>query len=194
MNIEYHSLLRAAFGGKLPSGRMPLEEVVNSIFRENGWGREALVREFAWAIPSDEALHCIAEHGPIVELGAGSGYWAYLLGQLGIDVVALDRYVNSKHKHWVDVQRGGAKALRRHSGRTLFLCWPPYDTNMADNALRIYRGSTLAYIGEGHGGCTGNDLFYNRLDRYWEEIESVAIPQWPMVHDTLSVYQRKVKG
>ena len=43
--------------------------------------RKPLIWAYAWAIPSDEAIHAIAELGPLLELGAGTGYWAWLLRQ-----------------------------------------------------------------------------------------------------------------
>ena len=52
--------------------------------------RAALIREYAFAVPGEEALTCIARHAPIVEIGAGSGYWARCLRERGVDVVVAD--------------------------------------------------------------------------------------------------------
>lgn len=37
---------------------------------------QPLVEKFAWAIPDNRSLRIIAEFSPIVEIGAGKGYWA----------------------------------------------------------------------------------------------------------------------
>lgn len=40
--------------------------------------RDVLVRDYAWAIPNHEAIEACAALSPIVEVGAGSGYWAHI--------------------------------------------------------------------------------------------------------------------
>lgn len=41
-------------------------------------------------MPTDEAIETIAEYGPVLEVGAGSGYWSYVLSEAGVDVIATD--------------------------------------------------------------------------------------------------------
>lgn len=54
-----------------------------------------LRRSYAWAVPTKEALECIAQHAPpegVVEIGSGTGYWAHLLRSCcDVDVVAYDQ-------------------------------------------------------------------------------------------------------
>ena len=45
---------------------------------------------FAFGVPSEEICEAIAAHTPIVELGAGTGYWAAMLARRGADVPAFD--------------------------------------------------------------------------------------------------------
>ena len=53
--------------------------------------RQQLVRRYAYGIPTTEALDAVAAAAPsgIVEVGAGTGYWARLLHDRGVEVVAL---------------------------------------------------------------------------------------------------------
>lgn len=53
--------------------------------------RFAFIRKYGYAIPNDAALDEIAKHSPILEVGAGNGYWAYELTKRGVDVVATDK-------------------------------------------------------------------------------------------------------
>ena len=54
--------------------------------------RKSLVRRYAWAIPSTAAIKWIAERCPeIIEIGAGRGYWAMLLANAGVDILAFDQ-------------------------------------------------------------------------------------------------------
>jgi hypothetical protein len=152
--------------------------------------RDAMRREYAYAIPTQEALEEIAAHGPVVEIGAGSGYWAMLLSQL-TDVVAYDTGAWRFTKKWFEVNRGGPKKVRDHHDRTLFLCWPPYNTPMAVKTLKLYRGDIVAFVGEGNGGCTAGDDFFEQLEREWSEVQTVWIPQWNHIHDYLSIWKRR---
>lgn len=52
--------------------------------------RTYLIRKYAFGVPGEEALACLAGHAPIVEMGAGIGYWARCLRERGVDVVAYD--------------------------------------------------------------------------------------------------------
>ena len=80
---------------------------------------------------------------------------------------------------------------RHFPERTLFLCWPPYRGAMASKSLEFYAGKTVIYVGEGHGGCTGDDKFHRMLECGWEEVEEVEIPQWDGIHDRMWVYRRR---
>jgi hypothetical protein len=116
--------------------------------------RDEMVMTFAWAIPNQAAIDAIAALSPIVEVGAGLGYWAYLLEKAGADIVAYDigndTYFDTDAEPWSLVHRGTAiDAMENHGDRTLFLCWPPYDHPMAHEALDLHRGEHVAYVGEG---------------------------------------------
>lgn len=157
--------------------------------------RSKLVKMYAWAIPTEEAIEAIHKlKMPIVEIGAGSGYWAYCMRQLGIDVVAYDaepyqnRYING---NWSEVLVGDEKAIRQHYDRALLLVWPPYNTPMASDTLSNFKGSHVVYVGESAYGCTGDDKFHTLLEKEWDVVEEVDIPQWPGIHDYLTIYRRK---
>jgi hypothetical protein len=160
--------------------------------------RVACVRRYAFGVPSRAALDAIAQHAPIVELGAGTGYWAYLLQNRGVDIVAYDLappgQADNAYKFdprtWTEVRSGGVEVLDQFADRALFLCWPGYRDTFADDALAAFRGKVLIYVGEGAGGHTANDAFFDRLRRDWVPGGQVAIPQWSGVHDALSIYYR----
>lgn len=156
--------------------------------------RRVYVVRYAWAIPNDAALEVLARLAPIVEVGAGGGYWAGMLRARGVDVLAYDRRPASlpwADRAWSTVERDGEGVAGEHPGRTLFLCWPPLGEPMAANALRAYRGRHVVYVGEGPGGCTADDSFHDLLCQHFELVEEVDIPQWPGIHDCLEVWRRR---
>jgi hypothetical protein len=156
------------------------------------------VRRYAFAVPTPAALATLAHLAPIVELGAGTGYWAYLLRRRGVDCVAYDlappdRLPNPSRFHpftWTEVAAGDVDVLRHHADRTLFLCWPPYRHPLASQALTSYAGATLVYVGEPAGGRTADEQFFDLLARSWVATQQVALPNWPGTHDQLTVYRR----
>ncbi len=152
--------------------------------------RRELAALFSWAIPDDGALAVLAGYGPLVECGAGTGYWAALLRARGADVEASD--IAPGRPRWTPVQRSNAvAAVRASRGRTLFVCWPPFDDDGASYAaVRAYRGDVLLYLGGGAGGPAGTERFHAELELNWSPGEQVAVPNWPGLRDRLIAYRR----
>lgn len=163
-------------------------------FSLNGEGRTGLRHRYAFAVPTEEAIQVIAALSPIVEIGAGSGYWASLIARAGAEVVAYDdRSWDAEFtKYWCPVRNGGPEKLDEHPGWTLFLCWPPYDTPMAHECLLRHTGRHVVYVGEECGGCTGDEAFHAMLDRAYDETWTIALLQWPGIHDDLKLYEKKI--
>ena len=90
-----------------------------------------------------------------------------------------------------DSAASAVDAVRSSPGRTLFLCWPPYDDDDASYAaLRAYRGDALVYVGGGADGPTGTVRFHQELALNWRPAEQVLLPNWPGLRDRLVVYRR----
>lgn len=161
--------------------------------------RHDLVRLYAWAIPNEEALDTLAKLAPIVEMGAGTGYWAWLLRVRGVDVMAYDKAPPRLAKknafsftcQWTGVLPGRPAKLAKYSNRTLFLCWPDYRTDFASRCIEAYTGDTVVYVGEGRGGCTGDDKFHDLLEFGWGCQKTVQIPRWGGIYDAMFVWRRK---
>jgi hypothetical protein len=164
--------------------------------------RRELASLYSWAIPTDAALDVLARYAPLVECGAGMGYWAALLRTRGVDVIACDlappgskgrnRYHSRGRRPWTEIQRSASvAAVRRHAGRSLVLCWPPYEDDAASYAvLRAYRGDVIVYIGEPDEGATGSVRFHRELRLNWTPIEALELPHWPRLRDRVVVYRR----
>ena len=138
--------------------------------------RAAAIGTYGFAIPSDEALDAIERYSPdgVVELGAGTGYWASLLHRRGVDVVAFDLEPPPSPQNawfagsrpWHPVHRGDHDRVREHAGRTLLLVWPTKNEIWAAAALDAYReagGQCVVFVGEGPGGRTGDATFHALL-------------------------------
>jgi hypothetical protein len=161
--------------------------------------RRVLAEKYSYAIPNEEAIREVVRLSPIVEIGAGTGYWASLINSAGGVVVAYDKApVNSKIKNYYKftdqhfrVKRGGPSVLSRYPDHTLLLCWPPYGKPMAKDCLNLYKGNTVVYVGEGDSGCTGDEKFHDALEAEWVLKKEIDIPQWSGIHDTMMIYTRR---
>jgi hypothetical protein len=159
--------------------------------------RRELAALFAWAIPGDEELDALARYAPLVECGAGMGYWTALLRLRGVDALAYDLFspkerARGAREPWTEVHRDASVvAVSRHRDRVLFLCWPPHERDDASyEPLRAYRGEILIYVGESGEGVTGTLRFHRELALNWTPIEEIAMPRWPWLRDRLVVYRR----
>jgi len=172
------------------------ESIVNKSDRFSAlpyYKRQDLVKKYAWAVPDENAIEKIVSYSPIVEIGAGSGYWAWLIEQAGGDIICYDK--SPWDDSYSEVSKAEESAVNEHADRSLFLCWPPLcwpplSTDMGSNALSHYEGDAVLYIGEGKGGCTANDEFHRKLEIDYNLEEVVDIPQWPSVYDSLYIYKR----
>lgn len=223
-------LLAALEPGSLPlEGERPVVDVHDWLARLHATFEPDLARDqlnvltelfirslFAYALPTAEALQRIADFsaGGIVEMAAGRGYWAALLGNLGVDVEAFEQTPDPtsnpwtgfpeklkdllvakpvaaiKDSLWFPVQEGTPASLAsRHREATLLLIWPPKD-GLATECLERFPGSRLVYVGEPRGlGCAEDD-FFGALWAGWDLVGVIDIPRFPWLYDRVFLYER----
>lgn len=169
-------------------GRTPLER---TLIRR-------IVEESAFAEPTPEALEVIARYAPILEIGAGTGYWAYHLRRRGVTVVAYDKAPPDERRSptgfrrvWSPVLRGRAQKAKKFPGHTLFLCWPEDD--VASKALFAYRGRHVIFVGDAEGRHTNDPAFREALRRDFIELERLELPGVVTERDLLIVYRRAIQ-
>ena len=193
-------------------GNPYLGEVMSLIRAARRDGREALVRalgekrselisRYAFSIPTPDIVREIARLSPLVEIGAGSGYWARCLRAAGADIVAYDTRPPGEglpfdpaggnpwfEEEWFNVTEGDAAMAGRYPERSLFLCWPPIHDAMAMDALSGYRaagGKKLVYIGS--PGSSGDEAFHRELATLTVE-RSARLWSWPGIDEMLVIY------
>lgn len=183
-------------GGRVTPGALPVPEPLAAVLDLDGRRRE-LASRFSWAVPTEAALGLVADHGPILEVGAGTGYWAALLRDRGVDVRPTDAEPAGSAYHrggrvWTEVARAGAvAAVRAWPGRALLLCWPPPDDDTAGYAaVRAHTGDTVLYVGGGVDGPTGTVRLHRELDLNWTVTDELALPSWPGIPDRVTVWRR----
>lgn len=170
-------------------------------FLDDRANRRRLTDAFSWTITDPATVRFVAEHaGPrLIDPMAGTGYWAYLLRQLGIRAIASDVdppdlganpwHAGSTHCH-VRVRRGAEAVTAAGSARrTLLLSWPPMGTPDGADILAAYPGDRMIYIGD--PDCTGNERMYELIEQGWHRIAYHEPVRYDGIDDLVMVYDRK---
>ncbi len=159
-------------------------------------------KQYAWSVPTPEALSQVAAGERLIEIGCGTGYWGRLWRDRGIDCLLYDinppqeGSTNKSHPNtecWTEVLPGDETKLAEHADRTLVLMWP-FD-GVATRSLDFYQGNRLIYVGQpngGHHGRTGGEEFESRLKSGgWILVKTLELPHWVGRTDRMYVYERK---
>jgi hypothetical protein len=164
--------------------------------------REEYIRQYSFAILTPDTIEEIRPYGPILEVGAGTGYWAYELTRAGVSVLATDPEPLHHHgchnpypfqKHWCTVKKQtAASAIRKNPDMNVLTVWPEYNASWTGKMLEKYTAKHLIYVGEPAGGCTGDDNFHQQLETRFELVKQIDIPQFFGIHDYLYILQNKV--
>ncbi|WP_054812815.1 hypothetical protein [Nocardia arizonensis] len=140
--------------------------------------RDLLVRTYSPAIPSPADMAwlrtTLAGRG-VIEVGAGAGYWAWQLRQIGVDVVAVDDKSRRCEYQWTEVRFGNGADACEHADRALVLIGPPRGSHTAQTALDFYDGDLLIFAGD--ESTAAGRIFHESLATGWREIG--AAPHHP---------------
>ena len=178
------------------------------------WWHACRFRVAAWAAfacPNThaiEALKMFSKEEGIMEVGAGVGYWAFVLRNAGINVLAYDKQppsdsswkckkIHSNEYHgqfpaWSEVLPGDTAAPCK-TDRVLLICYPPPDSAMGVKALQGFSGNRLAYVGEMRGD-TGTADFEGRLRADWDLVGvPISLPNFCNTCYSLTLWQKRLK-
>jgi hypothetical protein len=188
--------------------KLPREKVQRLLDQGSGgynWGmnrdRGKFVRLYSWSIPCKEAVDAIIKYaqGPVYDPMAGSGFWAKILNDHGVNVIASDLHTSSKHNDYEHKGRHGkvrranayqvAGQTMHRRGGSLILSWPPYGSPVGYNIIKLVPvGTVVFYFGESWGGCTGDDAMFQYFNQNFKELEEVKLPQFDGIRDSLAIW------
>ena len=163
----------------------------------------ALTDKYSWAVPDLQAIKVISFFSPLIEIGAGAGYWAKLLSDNGVKIRAFDRKISKNC--WSHVQKGGPeKLLDDDKDSNLFLCYPDEATSMGVECIEKFTGEYILHIGElistpGTGSLSEPQKPWGRTSSSDMQIElmfnfhcvlSLELQGYPHAKDHLTVWKR----
>lgn len=161
-------------------------------FRGQQWfgKRQELVDEYSWAVPTEAAVRYISAFESVLEVGAGTGYWAHLVEQHGGSVHPTD--IDPPDNTYAPVHEFAAADLGEEiQDGVVLLVWPPHDTDMASTTLS-YEPNHVLYVGETRGGCTADAEFFDTLDRRYGLVGKIEIPSYAGISDNFFHYARNI--
>lgn len=174
----------------LPSGRAGVRDSLANFYQRDGF-----IEEFGFSLPCSEALDVLERHAPILEIGAGSGYWSALMACRGIDVVATDpaieKFKFETGRYFPIVSLQGKTAVRRHSDRNVFCSWPSLTETWLRQAARAMRpGRTLIVVRE---DATADERTWNYLEMAFRFIGDCRLPCWWGLHDRIEIWKKRAR-
>ena len=110
---------------------------------------KVLLDKYSWAIPDTRCLNILSTFSPLIEIGAGKGYWCSLLRNMNVDIVAYDNDKDNTDT-FTTVLLGNEKSLKQKSNnnRNLFLCYPDENYELALKCMQYYDGQYIIHVGE----------------------------------------------
>jgi len=160
--------------------------------------QKAFNRKWGFSIPCLEVVQKLVALSPLVEVGAGTGFWSALLRSAGADIIATDiisegspGYGMSIGTHCPITALDARTAVVSYPERNVFCSWPTRDAEWCTEAVNeIQPGRIFALIGRPRGGTTGSPSLFDLLDARFTWIDQVEIPQFPAENDDFRVFRR----
>lgn len=163
-----------------------------------------LMHHFGCVVPSYEGLEVIkkaASGRPVVEIGSGNGYWAYMLRRMGLKVDAVDNLQSEYRTLWISdtIVREGEKYLQSEKGSedaVLLLVYPIVGLDFTTKILKCYEGRTITVAGtQNRNGYTA---FEDRtIDEYittekpeFEKKVQIPLPSFAGKDEALFVFEK----
>ncbi|KEY68757.1 hypothetical protein S7711_00628 [Stachybotrys chartarum IBT 7711] len=170
------------------------------------------MHHFGCVTPSHESLQIIktlAEGRALVDMGAGGGYWAWMLRCYGLTVHAVDNMQSEWRVQWLDdlVVADGVQWLRKNNhGKDLVLLmvYPVVgggvgggtEGSFTRTLVDAYQGDTIAVVGTQNGnGYTSfkgmtMDQYMEKEHQDWTKVVQIPLPSFAGKDEALYIFQR----
>lgn len=138
---------------------------------------------YAWSIYTKETLDAIASYVKdmkCIDVAGGAGLFTKFMRERGVDIDLNDLVetceeddLYCREYQWCHVDiPGDARDIDYSKYGCVFMFWPPcVTTDEEENDAwdievlkKLRPGTTVVYLGESYGGCTGSRQFHSYLD------------------------------
>jgi hypothetical protein len=170
--------------------------------------RESYIRQYGFYIVSEDFIQNTVENfskNKILEVGAGTGFLSACLQNAGVDIIPTEAHLTNNHygfkKTYTEIiEEDSVNYLKNNKNRfdTVLMSWPNYDSTFAYKVVKnMVAGQTLIYIGEGYGGCTADDKFFDYMEEHAEILHNETNKfnqgsfSWVGIHDRVQIFKIK---
>lgn len=168
--------------------------------------REEYTKNVGWFIITKEVVTILSEFlkdKNTIEVLAGTGYFAKCIRDKGN--ISRKQYKAYDNGSFMKYKNEFKTVTKKNTFNTpikkadvIIMNWPEYSENHAERIVKkMVSGQYLIYNGETYGGCTGNDEFFNILERDFSILEDITSElndhhvRFFGINDYWHVYQKK---
>ena len=177
--------------------------------------REEAIRHMGFALITKRFARNLANYingEKCLEIMAGKGTLSKALLDEGVDIKVTDNF-SWKHRlnmddTWTQVENIDCLDAIRKYGKDVsyIICsWIPYEDSIGYEALKLMNevnpNCKMIVIGEGKGGCTADDKFFDHCDYvdlgkdgYSCEAPIEGFKSWDGIHDYVSIIKYREEG
>lgn len=163
-------------------------------------------KRISWTIPSRQLINnCTSFIGvnEVLSVASGQGLVEHLLQLKNVNIHATDAFIDDRNRKclitplFCDVEHlDYVKAIKKYkTSKILMINWPQQYSEMARDALRMFKGNKFIYIGEEKTGCTATDGFFDEVKKKWKCIKRFNMPHFDTCDRILDIchfYKRRI--
>lgn len=145
----------------------------NASFEQTWNIREQHIKFLGFPIITKEVIFELASflgEMKVADLGCGTGYISAALKARGVNIDAYDDYSSTysvgtmNNVQYCKVENVDYFNIDLDHYNAILMSWPDYDSDNAYKiASKMKSGQILIYQGEGKGGCTADDKFFDLI-------------------------------
>lgn len=161
---------------------------------EYGWepiDNTSILRKYPEYLPTDKNLETIVEYSPLLEVGAGNGYWSKKIDSSGGKIVSTDIFPHDfkNEKTFYDISKEDHTIVLKHKDKSVLLCHPPSSDWSLDLLEMMEKGQEIIFVGEVYG-CDATPDFFKYLQTCFDIIEVQDVIDWKSHNAKLIIAQK----
>jgi len=171
-------------------------------------GRDHYIAQYGFVLLTAECVDDLANllaGKAVLEVGAGTGFLSHCLAEKGVNVLAQDLASPGEaspyrfQKKWKLDHIGPFEEVLTDKYDAVLISWPCMGSRFAFNVAKaMVQGQVLVYQGEGAGGCTASDAFFDYMestDWTFQEEATEGLNRhhrrFPAIHDRWLVFKKQ---
>lgn len=158
-------------------------------------------------IPSDEIINYLTNLNEILEIGAGNGYWTYVINENGGNCLATDVYprkakknnfsypvtnfsLNNSETVWTEVKEKSHECINQYPNSDILLCHPEGMPWTEEIIELMNENQKLILIASWFPGPDSTPLFFKKLVDNWTLLKQLQVYKFKHSHAQMYVFEK----